>query len=100
MVTEINYFMETNFSEWMMLLSFQLTVLLMIIGCWFLYSRLPARRSWSLRPFMSRVLRRCRAIPDFFSYRLFEEIDDLKATVAKLNNDIDTEMARHAKIKK
>ena len=47
---------------------------------------------------MTRFLRRCRAVPSFFSYQLFEEIDALKATVDKLNDDLDTEIIRHAKI--
>ena len=94
MTTEINNFLTTNFSAWMVLLSFQLTVLLMIIGCWFLYNRLPARQPWRTPPFVSRAIRRCKAVPSFFSYSLFDEIDELKAKCDYLDKDAE----RYAKL--
>ncbi len=67
LVTELSY-LETHFIYWMLSLSFLVTVLLVIMGCWVVYHRLPARRPRNIRPFLSRLLRRCRAVPSFFSY--------------------------------
>ena len=73
----------------MVLLTFQITVLLMAAGCWLLYNRLPTRRPWSTPPFVSRAIRRCKAVPSFFWYLLFDEIDDLKARCDYLDKDAD-----------
>ena len=78
----------------MILLSFQLTVLLMVIGCWFVYNRLPARQPWRTPPFVSRAIRRCKAVPSFFSYSLFDELDELKERCDYLDKDAD----RYAKL--
>ena len=43
---------------------------------------------------MSRFLRRCRAVPSFFSFQLFDDIDALKVTVDKLTQELDDAIRR------
>ena len=47
--------------------------------------------SLDIRPFISRLIRRCRTIPDFITFKMFEETDALRSAIEKLNRELEEE---------
>ena len=82
----LDVFVNTNLSGWITLLCFQLTILMMVLGGWYIYNHFPRPKAQS---FVSRIIRRCRAIPGFITYTLFDEIDELHRKIAELDKEAD-----------
>ncbi len=69
---------DPNFAYWILLLSIALTMLLLCLGNRMVFRHFPAMSSLNIRPFISRLIRRCRAIPSIITFEIFEDLDALE----------------------
>ena len=81
---------DPNFAYWILFLSIALTMLLIYLGYIIMFRRSSAGSSLNIRPFISRLIRRCRAIPNIISFKTFEDMDALQDAVDKLTQEIES----------
>ena len=77
---------DSDFAYWILLVSITLTMLTIFLGYMMFIRHLLAVSSLHIRPFISRLIRRCRAIPSIITFEIFEDLDALEDTLDKLTH--------------